>query len=371
MNRSQWFGRAVGTFLFALSFVVLPSFAHADTELPVDLCINIDGIQELVPGGFEIHEDLCVEIDVPDDICGNIPGLQETVPEGFESLNGTCTRIEEIIEDLCENLPDIQVTMPGGYVKIDGQCVPEPPPDNEEECEADGGIWDPVTETCNEDPTPEEECEASGGTWNGEMCIPGGGGEDPQEECEAGGGTWNEETQTCTPGGGGGGDDCDPGFHKEGDQCVPDDNGGGGNNGGNNGGNGGGGGGGGSNRSGGRDDDDGEVLGASSCGPIITSYIHPRWATNDSDNVRRLQIFLNDHFDLNLSVTGIYDQETQVAVHAFQRTYWEEVLKPWWTFPGSGIYDEDDSTGFVYITTSRMINNIACPELNLPIPPLI
>ena len=71
-----------------------------------------------------------------------------------------------------------------------------------------------------------------------------------------------------------------------------------------------------------------------------------------------------------LPLTGFFGPLTDAAVHAFQLKYWEEVLQPWFNIEGSAILDQDDSTGYVYKTTQRMVNNIFCPSLNLPIPPL-
>lgn len=57
---------------------------------------------------------------------------------------------------------------------------------------------------------------------------------------------------------------------------------------------------------------------------------------NDESNVRLLEIFLNEHLDLDLAVDGIYDALDQQAVIAFQERYASEVLHPWGIQQGTG-----------------------------------
>ena len=131
---------------------------------------------------------------------------------------------------------------------------------------------------------------------------------------------------------------------------------------------GGGGGGGGGRRS----NNDGEVLGAETgptCELLLTTYMR-LGAANDSAEVTDLQGFLNEHMGSGLPLTGFFGQMTDAAVRAFQLKYWEEVLKPWFGIPDSAIKDQDDATGYVFKTTQRMINNLFCPSLNLPMPEL-
>ncbi len=160
-------------------------------------------------------------------------------------------------------------------------------------------------------------------------------------------------------------DSADPGCHSDGDtdndssfdpndndetDPTPPDNGGGGN-----GGNGGGGGGG-SSSSGGRRHDisnllssGGEVLGASSCS-YLRDYLRIDWA-NDKIEVLKLQSFLNIYNGASLSLTGVFDQNTLVAVNNFQDKYESDILTPW---------GHEAPTGFVYILTKKKINEIYC-----------
>ena len=112
------------------------------------------------------------------------------------------------------------------------------------------------------------------------------------------------------------------------------------------------------------EDDNGEVLGvqAESCEPYLSEYIHTQ-KVNDTKEVIKLQLFLNTWMDTNLAVTGIYDEETILAVESFQMMYAGDVLAPW---------DIDGPTGNVYITTIAKINGILCNDVaNQPLPNLV
>jgi hypothetical protein len=104
---------------------------------------------------------------------------------------------------------------------------------------------------------------------------------------------------------------------------------------------------------------EGDVLGA--CSAILDSYMGLSGIMADPAAVKILQAFLNKELGLTLEVNGEYDAATITAVKAFQTKYSSDVLSPW------GI---DESTGIVYKTTQRMINKIACPTLDLPMPEL-
>lgn len=109
------------------------------------------------------------------------------------------------------------------------------------------------------------------------------------------------------------------------------------------------------------------VLGAStvvseeqSCGPLLNTYLR-LGGDNQTDEVAKLQDFLNGEMGSGLPLTGIFGPATDTAVRAFQIKYWEDVLQPWFGIEGSAIQDEDDSTGYVYKTTRWKINNLWCP----------
>ncbi|MBP6858672.1 MAG: hypothetical protein KBC33_02485 [Candidatus Pacebacteria bacterium] len=122
-----------------------------------------------------------------------------------------------------------------------------------------------------------------------------------------------------------------------------------------NGGNGNGGSNGGSNRGSGNGSNSGTlnpmVLGATttSC-PLITDYLKLD-GDNDALQVTKLQIFLNGSESAGLIVNGTFDESTENAVKNFQKKYMTDILGPW---------DATRATGFVYITTLKKINALAC-----------
>jgi hypothetical protein len=105
--------------------------------------------------------------------------------------------------------------------------------------------------------------------------------------------------------------------------------------------------------------DTGKVLGEqTSCGLYLDTFIKAGHK-NNPDTVKKLQTFLNSQLKLNLPVTGIYSKATEAAVKKFQSQRLSSVLTPW---------KISKPTGIVYLTTVTDINNIMCPQLNLPIP---
>lgn len=132
------------------------------------------------------------------------------------------------------------------------------------------------------------------------------------------------------------------------DETDPSSGGGGGGSsgGGSSGGSSGGGGGGGGGGSG------GAVLGATSGGSChyLTGFIK-EGANNDREQVLKLQAFLKVFEGANVELSGEYDSSSVQAVHAFQAKYASDILAPWGT---------NQSTGYVYLTTRKKINEIYC-----------
>lgn len=113
----------------------------------------------------------------------------------------------------------------------------------------------------------------------------------------------------------------------------------------------------------------GLVLGAStdlpaSCTPYLTGYVGKG---GNPELVKKLQNFLNKELDLSLIVDGIFGLDTKQAVKDFQLKYWDQILKPW---VPHGLPSDHTPTGFVYKTTTRMINLLQCSSLDLPMPQL-
>lgn len=102
----------------------------------------------------------------------------------------------------------------------------------------------------------------------------------------------------------------------------------------------------------------GSVLGASiepkTCAAYLTAYIR-KGAKNDSEQVMRLQKFLNQFENESLTVNGQYDDATLAAVNRYQAKYADDVLTPW------GYHAP---TGFVYYTTQHAINNAYCKGIS-------
>lgn len=84
--------------------------------------------------------------------------------------------------------------------------------------------------------------------------------------------------------------------------------------------------------------------------PLLTDYLK-LGGQNNSSQVAKLQLFLKNAEKLNVDVNGTFDQKTEDAVKAFQIKYLPSVLGPW---------DADRASGFVFITTKKKINQIAC-----------
>lgn len=95
-----------------------------------------------------------------------------------------------------------------------------------------------------------------------------------------------------------------------------------------------------------------QVLGASThaCEPYLTTYMR-RGMNNDSAEVLRLQMFLNENINANIPPIGIFGPMTHAAVRTFQEQYANEILAPWGMTQG---------TGYVYQMTQKKINELAC-----------
>lgn len=88
--------------------------------------------------------------------------------------------------------------------------------------------------------------------------------------------------------------------------------------------------------------------------PLITTYMK-YGSNNNVTEVTKLQNFLKNIEKLDVDVNGIFDRKTESAVIAFQNRYSTTTMGPWGQTKG---------TGYVYITTQKQINKIAC---NLPL----
>ncbi len=92
------------------------------------------------------------------------------------------------------------------------------------------------------------------------------------------------------------------------------------------------------------------------CLPYINSYIKLN-TNNNSEDVTKLETFLNTYEGESLSVNGIYEIPDYQAVIRFQEKYFDEVLTPW-GFLTKG-------TGYVHKTTKAQINKLHCESQGL------
>lgn len=86
------------------------------------------------------------------------------------------------------------------------------------------------------------------------------------------------------------------------------------------------------------------------CDAYLDTYLRKGYQ-NSSDDMRRLEEFLNTYEDEELSVNGVFDSSDEDAVERFQEKYRSEVLTPW------GL---SNPTGYVYQTTRDHINRLYC-----------
>ncbi len=89
------------------------------------------------------------------------------------------------------------------------------------------------------------------------------------------------------------------------------------------------------------------------CKPLLLKFIR-KGAKNDPKEVRILQDFLrkNEGFS-SVATTGFYDTITLNAVHDFQIRYQKDILGGW---------NLTTSTGYVYKTTLKKINELYCKQ---------
>ena len=97
---------------------------------PVDICLNLDGVQAEIPTGYESKTSgNCTEVvtdSEPDDLCPNLDGNQEVVPERYEKdVQGDCVPVPPPVIDVCPNLDGVQSEIPSNYKQDNtGKCVP-------------------------------------------------------------------------------------------------------------------------------------------------------------------------------------------------------------------------------------------------------
>ncbi len=92
-----------------------------EVRTAIDICGNLDGVQEILPAGYGYDEAGNCEL-LASDLCNNIAAIQLVVPDGLvRNDNGSCS---EPPKDICSNLDGLQVVLPTGYTRSGDICVP-------------------------------------------------------------------------------------------------------------------------------------------------------------------------------------------------------------------------------------------------------
>ncbi|MCX6703224.1 MAG: DUF5011 domain-containing protein [Candidatus Zambryskibacteria bacterium] len=93
----------------------------------------------------------------------------------------------------------------------------------------------------------------------------------------------------------------------------------------------------------------GEISNPNTC-YYLFDYLKQGWSNNPVE-VKKLQVFLKNLEGYDVVATGIYDDQTVVALNAFQNRYKADILTPW---------GHTAPTSFTYITTKKKVNEIYC-----------
>jgi uncharacterized repeat protein (TIGR01451 family) len=179
---------------------------HGDTlgqckPLPVDVCLNLEGLQETVPDGYYLKDGECkLTPPPPTDVCPNLEGNQSEVPDGYvlgEDENGrpACVEKEEPPPppvDKCPNLEGNQATVPDGYELQEDEngraiCVPVTPPtdvcpnlEGDQSDVPDGMVKDELGNCVTPPPPPADVCPNLEGK---QATVPNGMVTDGQGNC--------------------------------------------------------------------------------------------------------------------------------------------------------------------------------------------
>jgi hypothetical protein len=90
------------------------------------------------------------------------------------------------------------------------------------------------------------------------------------------------------------------------------------------------------------------------CTPYISEYVIFHSDTpfeNDPEDVKKVQVFMNEHMHSNLQIDGTFDPDDQDIVRMFQEVYQIDILAP---------YDIEKPSGNVADPTITKINELVC-----------
>jgi len=111
--------------------MIKQSYTPPSVPVATDVCMNIEGIQSVVPIGYEVTDKICT-IKEKIDRCPNLIGVQETIPEDLIFYRNTneCLTDNKINEyenaklkeakqaELCDNATDERITLTQEIAKI-------------------------------------------------------------------------------------------------------------------------------------------------------------------------------------------------------------------------------------------------------------
>jgi len=91
---------------------------------------NSDGSTAHLSGDLTVDATITTPPPPPPDVCPNLDGVQSVVPDGYQvDADGNCVPIPPPPADVCPNIAGTQETIPDGMVKdANGNCVTPPPP---------------------------------------------------------------------------------------------------------------------------------------------------------------------------------------------------------------------------------------------------
>lgn len=88
------------------------------SQVPVDLCANLPGAQSVVPENHNVYGNICLPQVF--DFCPNIPNSQTEIPKDYIISDlGECVKAPK---DVCKNLNGIQDMVPVGFESKNDNC---------------------------------------------------------------------------------------------------------------------------------------------------------------------------------------------------------------------------------------------------------
>lgn len=356
-------GLADGATVYCVAFNALkPVVVIADTTMSITVIKHVVNDN----GGTKDAEDFTLHVRQPVDMCSNIPEAQAIVPVGMVQVAGEC-RVPVIHIPFCDNEEEhCQPTLNAifDWFSVKTAYAGEVLFSIETFSGAEDGTV--VVASSATDYVVTEDADAGYSTTYGEGCTghlsPG-----QHKTCIV----TNNDIAPVPPSGGGGSSSFDyfgctnpsaSNFNalanRDDNSCVV----------------------GGGNGNGEGSKPEGEALGATTvsepelplpagCSAYILTHMKLGKKSNDVEDVKRLQTFLNEEMGSTLPVSGFFGSLTKSWVKKFQKAHRAEIIQPW-IDAGHNMNGLMDGSGIVYKTTKRAINIAKCATVNEPMPDL-